>query len=107
MKLLTEKNEKLYRIYNLLESSKKDEIEHLAIEACENALIKKSSELHGPFGEGYKEGFRKGFVEGFIEGYIQKALKSALELIENGYSIELAARITDLPIEAIKTNYEN
>jgi len=49
-----------------------------------------------------RRGMRRGMKKGREEGIEEKAKKTAIRMLENGFDIDLIAKITDLPVEEIK-----
>ena len=52
--------------------------------------------------EGRKEGRREGRKEGKVEGKLEGKLEDARAMLAEGLSPELAAKITGLPLDALK-----
>ena len=79
------------------------EDEQKAYEHYKDDLRYQASMFESSFGDGYNEGK----VEGIIEGMTQSAKNIALNLVKEGTSLEIIAKVTGLQKSAIERLLKN
>lgn len=101
MKKLTEKNEGIKAAYDELVSLENDDERRQIYRIREKAIMDYKVQNRTAREEGIKEGIKKGIEKGREEGIEKGKLQTAKNMLNNGLSVELISRVTELSIEKI------